>query len=151
MGGTSSRRRKGAIKATEETRKRSEITSALLQARKEPFADLLATIVGAAPSEQELRTWAAGDPGKWGTLVSTFAKLIGYAERRDHLHTHTHFDFSSMSDAELQQHLRSQIAQTPQLANQLKDITDAEYTLLESGSDTPDWTTAGSGRPSADD
>lgn len=122
----------GSRKRAEQDKERESLTTQLLQQRREPFADLLATILGAAPTSEALKDFAEAHPDRWGKLAETFSRLTGYADRSQTTHTHTLIDLTRMSDLELQQFIQAQAAANPLLGPALKQLTaqDAEYDII---------------------
>lgn len=85
---------------------KQELLDALHELSTEPFRNLLAEALDAAPSPEALAKMAKDRPSDWATYVKTLANLSGYADKKEvkvggvlaHIH--------EMSDAELLDHAR---------------------------------------------
>lgn len=74
------------------------------QSRK-PFADFLALLLGAHPTEQNILDFANRNPDKWAQAVNTFSKLTGYREEFEVTHN-IYSLVMHMSDMDLEHKLR---------------------------------------------
>jgi len=80
------------------------------QSRK-PFADFLALLLGAHPTEQNVLDFANRNPDKWSQAVSTFSKLTGYREEIEITHN-IYALVKTMSDMDLEHQLRDILNKT---------------------------------------
>lgn len=69
-----------------------------------PFRDVLAELLDAMPSPEQLKKFAALHPDRYFTSLSGIAKLAGFSEKTEHLHHHR-LEYDKMSDVELEQRL----------------------------------------------
>lgn len=82
-----------------------EVRALLDQHSRSPFADFLALLLGAHPTEANVLTFANNNPEKWANAVRTFATLTGYHEELEI--THNVFALvKTMSDMDLEHQLR---------------------------------------------
>lgn len=65
---------------------------------RRPFQQVLATLIGAAPTMEALETFAARYPDKWAQAVTMFAGLAGYEKGQVSLNF---FNVAAMSDVAL--------------------------------------------------
>ena len=83
---------------------REELRANLEQYSRQPFMNLLTDMIGAQPTERELRTWAARAPDRWAHAIEIFAKLGGFTEKREVTHSFI-MNLMNMGDAQIQQAL----------------------------------------------
>ena len=77
-----------------------------------PFTAILANAIGAEPTEDELKKFAAKSPDRWAQLIAIFGRLSGFTEKTEI--RHAIHDYSAMSDAELQQAIQDMEAEDRQ-------------------------------------
>ena len=76
----------------------------LAELSRAPFQDLLADLLAAAPSPEDIRRLAGKSPDRWAQAVTMVARLGGYAQQ-----TEVALDarIADMSDSELLQALQA--------------------------------------------
>ena len=87
---------------------RSQIIQALREKDREPFAEILGTIIQAEPSPERWTEFANEYPEKWGHLIKTMAQLTGYTERSESVNLT--LDLGKLSDLEIQQRIKQHLA-----------------------------------------
>lgn len=89
----------------------SEVRQMLDLQSRAPFADLLALMLGAHPTEEALLAFAEHNPDKWANAVRTFATLTGYREEIEVTHN-VYARVVHMSDMDLEHQLRDVLNKT---------------------------------------
>ncbi len=80
----------------------NEVRSELRRFSREPFMDILATLIHSAPTPEVLQLWAAKHPDKWAAAISTMARVSGFHDKLE-IETNINIKIESMGDAELNQ------------------------------------------------
>jgi hypothetical protein len=83
---------------------REELRARLQTYSREPFLEVLSTVMQCSPTETELKKWAAKAPDRWAHAIEIFAKLGGFTEKREVTHSFV-MQMMNMGDAEIQQTL----------------------------------------------
>ena len=76
----------------------AETMRALTRHSRVPFRSILADLIGAQPTVEALRAFAARYPDKWAQAVTLFANLSGYEKGLIEVNV---FNVGNMSDAQL--------------------------------------------------
>ena len=71
---------------------------------REPFQQILASLLDCAPDAETFRQFAKEKPDKWAAAVKTFAGLAGYTEKTETQNSIA-ITISTLSDVELMQML----------------------------------------------
>ena len=71
--------------------------------QREPFRDLLATILACAPDEEALRAFARKSPDRWMQALAIAGRLSGYTEKTEARETNLYMQINVLSDADLRQ------------------------------------------------
>ena len=77
----------------------SEIEAHLNAMSRQPFRELLGTLLGAFPDPETLAEWAKKSPDRYAQALAILGRLSGYTEKSEVFHEVR--DYSHMSDAEL--------------------------------------------------
>jgi hypothetical protein len=77
---------------------RHELRDNLEALSRQPFGDVLSSLLQARPGQAELCEWAAERPDRWALAVKIFASLAGYTEQVD---VHQHVVVEHLGDAEI--------------------------------------------------
>ena len=100
-----------------------DLLPAMRDLSREPFQEVMALCLAAAPTPENLVAFAQDYPDRWANMCAIFAKLSGFSDKVDHSHAHLHLhQIHQMSDAELYAALeaesdQSKLEQIPQLAD----------------------------------
>jgi hypothetical protein len=99
-----------------------------------PFADELTKLLGVHhPTDAAIKKFANRHPDKWMSMVSTAAKLAGYADKSESLNVHAILSIQNMSDAELEIELARSMAL---LGNIITPHTDD--VIIATATETPE-------------
>jgi hypothetical protein len=109
---------------------REELRASLEQFSRDPFADVLSSLLQARPSLERMLQWSGEDPLKWASAVKIFAILGGYTEKTETLHLHDHRHIHKASDAQLLQMMQEMVKQDPGLLEELRTIDAQASTPL---------------------
>lgn len=82
-----------------------EVSAALDQMSRKPFAQFLALLLGAHPTEQNVRDFANRNPDKWASAVNLFSKMTGYSETIN-INANISHIVTQLSDKDLEAYLR---------------------------------------------
>lgn len=96
----------GAIRAQDEREDVVKIRAQLENFSRNPFRDILAATLNAAPTPAEIRVFAARWPDRWANLVTMFARLAGYSEKSEVI-TNNYVLIANLSDSELLKRLHN--------------------------------------------
>jgi len=110
----------GEMAANAERISPEELSHQIQALQREPFRDLLATMLECEPTKEALQEFANKSPDRWWQSVTMAMKSSGYQEKTVHEHNFN-VRIQNMSDAEL-------LEQNKQLQNELDEekILDAE-------------------------
>ena len=78
----------------------AEVAAALEARSREPFSDILASILAAEPDPEAIKTFADKYPDRWAQTVAIFGRLAGYHDKLQ-VDTSIAVNVLRMSDAEL--------------------------------------------------
>lgn len=83
-----------------------DLLPAMRDLSREPFQEVMALCLAAAPTPANLVAFAQDYPDRWANMCAIFAKLSGFSDKVDHDHRHLHLhQVHQMSDAQLLQAL----------------------------------------------
>lgn len=80
-----------------------DLRSALRRYDRSPFLDLLAAWLECAPQPEDVISLAAKKPDVWAKGLSDLAKLSGFTEKQEVIHSHR---LDQMSDSQLEDQMR---------------------------------------------
>ncbi len=96
---------------------------------REPFQEVMALCLSAAPTPENLVAFAQDYPDRWANMCAIFAKLSGFSDKVDHSHAHLHLhQIQQMSDAQLYAALEAEADQSK--LEQIPQLADARALLL---------------------
>ena len=73
----------------------------ILMLQREPFRELLATILSCAPDEDALRTFARKSPDRWMQAIAIAGRMAGYTEKVETRETNLYMQINVLSDSDL--------------------------------------------------
>ena len=85
----------------------ADLSEALRNYNRGPFLDLLAAWIECAPSPEDILSFAQKKPDMWVKALTDLAKISGYTEKQEVLHT---VNVNQMSDAALEEHAKAMAA-----------------------------------------
>lgn len=107
---------------THDSRKEIVIKQLSLYSRQ-PFMDLLADFIGAAPSLDNIKEFAAMHPDKWASALRSLATIAGYSEKTESKVDH-YIHIAELSDADLLQQLQQKRGEMGLLIDQKGNVLD---------------------------
>ena len=78
-----------------------EIWSQIQLMQREPFRNLLATLLECAPNEEALKAFAAKSPDRWMQAIAIAGRLSGYTEQLVSTEVNIFMQINQMSDGQL--------------------------------------------------
>ena len=108
----------------------SEIADHLDRLSRQPFSDVLVSLLASQPTPNQIKKWASKYIDRWMQSVSMAAKLAGYNEKIEV--NNTFISIKNISDMELNE----RIARIEQQLSNTVDITPSPTPQLEDKSTT---------------
>ena len=106
----------------QELSERAKLTLSFLKTyQRDPFLEYLGELLECSPTPEAMQAFAQKFPDRWANMIATFAKLGGYTEKTESVHTHT-LKVESLSLSQLLDELKK-VEQT------LKEIPNTPPTL----------------------
>lgn len=86
-------------------RKQPQLLKAIQNKQRDHFEELLQRLVGAEPTQAEIKKWAKENPASYYKSLKTASQLAGYKDNADVINN-TLIQIGSMSDMALEAELR---------------------------------------------
>lgn len=92
-----------------------EVRQQIQLLQREPFRNLLATLLACAPDEDSLREFARKHPDRWAQSLAIAGRLAGYGDNTRAVENNWYIQINNLSDADL-------MARLAELQRQLQDL-----------------------------
>lgn len=88
-----------------------------------PFVEILADVMGCAPTQKAMEIFANESPDKWSKMVETFARLSGYSDKVE-INKNIHMTIQALGDTDLVEEIARIEGEIVQLRADEWDILD---------------------------